>query len=62
MGEDKRELIRCRYCGEALLSDGTTCPNCGQQEQSSFFLQGEFWGLLAALALSVMAFATALVK
>ena len=62
MEERKRVAPRCRYCGEALLSDGTSCPNCGQRKQSPFFLQGEFWGLLAALALSATAFVTALMK
>ena len=62
MGESKQEIIRCRYCGEALLSDRRTCPNCGQQKQFPFFLQGEFWGILVALTLSVIALASAIMK
>lgn len=51
---------RCRYCGERLLSDGETCPNCGKRKQVPFFLQAEFWGLAIALAMAVIAFAAVL--
>ena len=50
-------VTRCRYCGASLLSDRMTCPNCGVKKQHPFYLQGEFWGLLTALALSIFAFA-----
>lgn len=58
--EEKRK--RCRYCNEIMLSDGETCPNCGKRKQNPFYLQGEFWGLMIALAISVIALAAAIMN
>ena len=49
MNRCAHEIIRCRYCGETLLADRVTCPNCGKIPQLPFYRQGEFWGLLVAL-------------
>ena len=62
MSANEQKIIRCRYCGSVLLSDGKICPNCGQRKQFPLFLQGEFWALLVSIALSVTAFATVLYK
>ena len=60
MGTEKQRIMHCRYCGETLLSDRNTCPNCGSRKQPPVFLLAEFWGILAAIALAGFAFATAL--
>ena len=62
MNQHAHEITRCRYCGESLLSDRITCPNCGKRRQNPFYLQGEFWGLLAALAVTGIAVASVVAR
>lgn len=62
MNQYARQIIRCRYCGEALLSDRITCPNCGKRRQLPFYRQGEFWGLLIALAATGIAVASVILS
>ena len=60
MEEHGRNAADCRYCDKA--PDDAACSGCERQKDAPLHLQGEFWGLLVAILLSLIAFVTVLMR